>query len=462
MNTGSLIDNIVDWEYVGHTEMPPRSRLYCLEPIGAGTLMVESLTSYICRLAAAHSVTPWILVTREMSPLATVSTLRYNQASGVSCDVFSKQGSSSILSNGTVAMDGVNVLEQLTKRPGLARLTTLFSDGILSSRDLISPHQKFCPQCFQEWMDARKPVYLPLLWNFQHVKVCPVHQRNLISLCPHCERSHPPMARWLVPGFCPRCLKWMGNASTTLEKASEEDLTTCRHVGQLLVDAPIIKSEGEGGWSRSIEWIIKNWFNHAEGFAGDIGVSPSSVRDWLAKALPSLTSVLSLALQFRVNPTDLLLGNIGRFETLEPRSRFDLQPVSESFKRHHRKHDINKLEGLLNQAAASKEMPPMSLASVSRKAGVHLSFLARKFPVQAEQIKLRYRSYRSSQGVEHAASIHQIVRETVDKMLAAGLPLGVSKFRKSLPKGINVRDHHVITAWHNELKRRNLAPNKSS
>jgi hypothetical protein len=36
--------------------MPPRSRLYSLEPIGIGTPQTESLTSYISRLAAAHSV----------------------------------------------------------------------------------------------------------------------------------------------------------------------------------------------------------------------------------------------------------------------------------------------------------------------------------------------------------------------------------------------------------------------
>lgn len=38
--------------------IPPRSRLYRLEPVGIGTPYVESLTSYIARLAAEHCVTP--------------------------------------------------------------------------------------------------------------------------------------------------------------------------------------------------------------------------------------------------------------------------------------------------------------------------------------------------------------------------------------------------------------------
>ena len=46
--------------------MPPRSRLYSLEPIGIGTPQTESLTSYISRLAAAHSVRVRDLVVDEL------------------------------------------------------------------------------------------------------------------------------------------------------------------------------------------------------------------------------------------------------------------------------------------------------------------------------------------------------------------------------------------------------------
>src|SRR5258708_2036374 len=48
--------------------IPSRSRLYHLEPIGIGTPFVESLTSYIVRLAHAHCVEPRILVIHEILP----------------------------------------------------------------------------------------------------------------------------------------------------------------------------------------------------------------------------------------------------------------------------------------------------------------------------------------------------------------------------------------------------------
>ncbi len=50
-------------------EMPPRSKLYCLAPLGMGTVEVESLTSYIQRLAWAYRVSSWVLVVQEVLPL---------------------------------------------------------------------------------------------------------------------------------------------------------------------------------------------------------------------------------------------------------------------------------------------------------------------------------------------------------------------------------------------------------
>ncbi|MEM9271562.1 MAG: hypothetical protein AAGA80_01180, partial [Cyanobacteria bacterium P01_F01_bin.143] len=49
---------------LGRPQFPTRSRLYHLEPVGIGTPHVESLTSYISRLAEAHCLYPHSLVTK--------------------------------------------------------------------------------------------------------------------------------------------------------------------------------------------------------------------------------------------------------------------------------------------------------------------------------------------------------------------------------------------------------------
>src|SRR5215470_9183938 len=49
--------------------IPERSVLFSLEPVGVGTPWVESLTSYIARLAAAHAVFPGVLMNKLLEPL---------------------------------------------------------------------------------------------------------------------------------------------------------------------------------------------------------------------------------------------------------------------------------------------------------------------------------------------------------------------------------------------------------
>jgi hypothetical protein len=49
-------------------QLSTRTRLFNLEPIGLGTQYVESMTSYISRLAAEHQVAPWVIVSRDIAP----------------------------------------------------------------------------------------------------------------------------------------------------------------------------------------------------------------------------------------------------------------------------------------------------------------------------------------------------------------------------------------------------------
>src|SRR5438128_3912740 len=62
-------------EYMGQQgsfqtlDVPPRSRLYGLEPRGMETVWSESLTSYTNRLGWRHGVAPRTLAIQEIRPL---------------------------------------------------------------------------------------------------------------------------------------------------------------------------------------------------------------------------------------------------------------------------------------------------------------------------------------------------------------------------------------------------------
>jgi len=56
------------WDEASPRSIPPRSYLYRVTPMGVGSANVESLTSYLARLAVAHDISPAVLLTREILP----------------------------------------------------------------------------------------------------------------------------------------------------------------------------------------------------------------------------------------------------------------------------------------------------------------------------------------------------------------------------------------------------------
>lgn len=94
--------------------IPSRSRLYCLAPIGRGTSSVESLTSYIHRLAWAYRVTPRTLVRLEIIPhLREPHQLR---ASPLRLGSFGRGTSMSLNGTSEIAVDWSDTLGRLTMR----------------------------------------------------------------------------------------------------------------------------------------------------------------------------------------------------------------------------------------------------------------------------------------------------------------------------------------------------------
>src|SRR3989441_643143 len=103
--------------------IPAPSALYALVPLGVGTPLVESMTSYIARLAEAHCVFPGVLMRKVIAPFAENSLGDKRGAAALHI----RDGKSTGAFNSTqqTASNAVRVLESLTRRGGLRVLTML-------------------------------------------------------------------------------------------------------------------------------------------------------------------------------------------------------------------------------------------------------------------------------------------------------------------------------------------------
>ncbi len=230
--------------------LPERSHLYHLKPIGIDTPGVESLTSYMIRLAKAHCISLRDLAISEVLPLLT-------QTGEVGAPTLFSYGA--LLGNAQalngmniMATSGVHALEKLTLYKGLHLLTMLPWTNVISKYGIFRTSQAWCPLCYEEWHINKETIYNPLLWSLKVVRVCPHHKRILNERCPslQCQKPVPILHSRIRLGYCPYCDCWLGNVvgadvtppETMTNEELEQAVWNATVVGELLEVAPCLSS----------------------------------------------------------------------------------------------------------------------------------------------------------------------------------------------------------------------------
>jgi hypothetical protein len=212
----------------------PRSRLYSLPPIGLGTAFVESLSSYVVRLAEAHAVSTADLVRRELSLHSNPPLIYYSRG---------------INGLGDCAARWVETLERTTSRSDLRYLTLLAFEHLFSNRVFLRTMRAWCPQCYRE-MDATETVGEQLLWCIRLVEACPRHHCLLETMCGYCHQllrqqlhADARVGRCCWCGTALGCTVAEKTAKTSGDAPSKYQLWVADAVGQLLAHAPEMHPE---------------------------------------------------------------------------------------------------------------------------------------------------------------------------------------------------------------------------
>jgi len=359
-------------------DLPPRSHFYSLEPLGLGTGMVESLTSYITRVARAHFLPPWVMVTRD---LATGFKTAKSTGSG-HCDLFA-QPAVSINGNCGTARECAMNMQRLTLRKGLEELTLAALSDIVAPAALLHSFEHWCPVCLEEWRRLGSEAYAPLQWQIRAVTVCPRHRRELETVCPHCKRRHRPLARHGRPGHCPWCQRWLGSRTTAKNHAAPQSLPhefvafMAEEVEHLLSRRESILSPSGHAFSDNIRFLRECHGGSLASFAREVGHHVKSVQWWMEnRQKPRLYALAVIAHRYGLRAIDLLGSRLTG--DLAPRIRPLPTAMLKGLKPRFCRHDTKILRQALEEAANTDQLPPPSLASVGRKLQCHSSYLQRK------------------------------------------------------------------------------------
>ena len=299
----SKLPGFARWE-LSEPVQPRPSLLYALTPCGLGTPSVESLASYVTRLAEAHVVSVWrlILQIRSASRPDGVprSSLHYAYpANGLGKD------SEVLLRN----------LEEATGRSDLHLLTLSALDGCISHPGIFRTTEAWCSGCLKDWRAIGAPVYGPLLWALRVVKVCPVHSSLLRDRCPHCQSQFATLRARALPGYCSICSQWLGTSSWRVANGSTDDdrydLWVARSVGELLAVLPRLQSSS---LATALRANLQKCLHQSEGatkenLAALAHAGPCTFQTWISgRVRPTLDHLCRLAYQLKLPLIQLFQG----------------------------------------------------------------------------------------------------------------------------------------------------------
>ena len=445
----TAVEEYNEWD-LSPLRTPVRSTLFSLDPIGARTPWVESLTSYIARLADAHCVFTGVLVDRFVVPLVPGYSPLDRQHG-----LFRADGYKSNLVNATGhrAMYAIQALELLTQRTDLRHLTLLALSDVLYIRGLIRETRAWCPVCYEEWQRAGQVVYDQLLWAFLEVSVCLHHEQRLRTQCPYqdCARRLPALAWRSRPGYCAFCQRWLGMISQETEvlplPIEETELIWQRWVseslGAVLTLSPTIVSPPQR--QQMTEKVIHlvhqiSGEKRITAFAEALGMSTNMVGHWYyGKRLPQIGMLLRLCYSLGLPLSDLLLKNA---DTLHPYLTGKL-PGKSRVPPKNKPINVQYVRRILEETLASEEYPPLPLAEVARRLGHQQVELYKIHRTACYQISARYRAYLQQRKETRMQGYRDEIRQIALELRAQNVSLTRKHIAPHLAQPAILRDPKI-------------------
>ena len=432
------------WE-LEETCIPARSRLYSLKPLHIGTGQVESLTSYMNRLAQAHCVRPGDLISNEMS---------CSLNAGGSKDYLHSMSRRTEALNGLgeMASNFLHTLGAFTLRDDLVSLTLLPWSFALTARGLMRRSKAWCPLCYEDGK-TQGVVRDPLIWSIDAVKICPIHKQELLSQCSACGKQNTHLSRNSVPGYCTKCDEWLGKAqpqsllSKTDHSRLQQQVWIAQQVEDLLADSHNAMEKGNtSSLSKSISGCVSQKTDgNIAAFARLLNIPKNTVWGWCkGKALPELAALLKVCDVVDLSLPQLLLRPQETAIDFQATNTFSFNPLPKRQRKGSSELDNSSLEQLL--AEALEEDPPPSMQSVALRLKVPARTLRRRFPEMCQKVSFRHINYRNTVSSENVKAACAEVRDVTFQLYQEGVEPTRSRISKRLSKPAYFREPAVVDA----------------
>lgn len=407
----------------------PRSRLYNLKPEGIGTYRVESLLSYLIRLAEKHHVSVWKLLDVEISEQFSKAYLKGYAKKRQTNHAFSINGCSEITE------EYVNALESLTTRDDLINLTLLNGKGLINTkRNILKIHRTWCSECFQNWKTNKLEIYEPLIWNIKYINFCPDHQVKLEEKCPSCGQKNGLISSSHRVGYCGKCGEWLGKESSKENfqvDCTDWDYWCILNFKDILEFFQCSNFVPLGKYSSEILKMLINQYTNGNisEFRRLFKIEHDNVS---GRHCISFEKLLTLSFFFKMSIVDLI-----NFKSID-KNNINIQAIEKTTNMQHTYNVVNEkdLRKELLDILNSDQKPPLSMAQVI-KISKYSSYTLYKYANDlCKEIALKRKKYIIEKKIEKRNKIKNDVREIVKELLNKGISPTENNVKKWLHDNI--------------------------
>ena len=396
-----------------------RSCLQPLTPAGLGTAMVESMESYVLRLARDHRVTRFH-IERIVSEAGAEPLFR-----GTSRQPFR------IDSPFESAKEFAGRLARLTGTPPVASLGLGWLAGKVATTGALRDHRAWCPQCIGERKAVGQPPHLPLLWSLPSYELCIVHGGSMQSACPSCSKRISVRREWAWPfDACPHCTvslarpaSAIGHSFRDLErrKVRGVDQRAARYLGELISTAHELQGLSildTPDLPRLVSSAIaRGRANHPSHLAAMAGIAKSTLHGLAVKRSfkPSLDNLARLSVAADVSLAGTLCPALWK-EAPAGESDRTFLPVSSRRERPRISWDAVRRAANAQLRASSPESP----GALARRLEVDSTQLKNTFPETIRKLSALHKQHKVRAQEAVRAKLEEQMRKHIDECSRSG------------------------------------------
>jgi hypothetical protein len=430
---------------------PPLSvtKLYHLPPVGTGTNLIESLTSYITRLAENHRVTVRDLLFNEITPvLGKTYLLKESGGSGSRFFNYAK----ALNGVGQGAIDFSYALQMLTGQKGLLDTTLSYWRDVIPDRGLLKSSKSWCPHCLEEGK-SNDGLYEPLIWSLTPVLFCSTHSVPLSCKCPHCFTTNNSLQRSSRNGYCANCHKWIGvtdDGERCRGNISEQQMWNIRQLSELLRNRNIAdkqKPTREGLFASFKQIVTEEFGGNVQKWSEAMQIPKVTAWGYYnSKNLPPLDTLLKCSYLFNRSLVSIIHG-VPEYTSIEPelpREQIILDNLR-PYTRLHKIHDIDALRIKLNSLICSEQL--ISVNDAARQLFCSKKLLYKYFPQETRALAQKYKGYLAAGRTSRLQANNEQIRALTHRLRIQGKAPTARRIEEVLGKPGLLKEKNLQKTW---------------